>query len=729
MTSKLPLFLSVPGYRRSGRIRFSFSVPLVLLFLPFLVSAPVFSADKVSDGLPLFVEKELPQLEELWKQAAESPGIGMPAGFIPLSRQSRAYSGKWVQITGRLLRVSEITFPAEKTDGLHLENCYESWVLLPDERRIPVRLLSRTLPTGITPSRDENAPLGQSQIVADGIYYRLASYNAGDDFYSSPVIVAETFQVLSAPETGKTAPSRSPWFWKGIALGILFSIWCTVRFFLIPARRRAKRTSSPNRNTPVPDPDFRFEESDIVILKEAQEHRGEEPSSGESSAAGKIVPILLLAFFLSGTLQAEPDEDFFPAINRSFWEGVTPIDTESLLESDSETSLPFEESLQILLTRLRNGISPGLLAKNIAEGKGIFDEFPARFGVPVRIGGKVTQVTPKRLDVRGDFAPLDIFRVELDGGENSLVVFTAEIPKGWGTDGSEGVGQTACGIGIFFERYSCPVIAAARLGWLGAPTPLGRLGFDLSLFDQVEAHAVGELSKLSPGPARKQMLRNFRLTPDDRYPFYGLLAAAAKASHPAAGDIASISAVDLFNRPADSQQKLVTLTGHLRRAQQVLVPDEEIQALYGLDHYYELYLFTADSQDYPILFCVPELPTAADGTPIPTGSGPNYRQEVTLTGFLYKPWAYRIDTANSTLAPGFLDSDKEGKSWIAVPLMIGLGGTWTPDQSASAANTPFSQGIYYLLSGFLFLVILYMLLRRRRSKPIRFTVGGNPDLP
>ena len=169
----------------------------------------------------------------------------------------------------------------------------------------------------------------------------------------------------------------------------------------------------------------------------------------------------------------------------------------------------------------------------------------------------------------------------------------------------------------------------------------------------------------------------------------------------------------------------------MRRAQPVLIPDGEIVSLYGIDHYFELYLFTSDSQDYPILFCVPELPTDPDGRPLPLGTGAGYREEVTLTGFLYKPWAYRIDPANSGLEPLPSDADaEEGKSWIAVPLMIGLRGTWNSDASPSEKwDSPFSPKVYPVLGGFIFLVILYLMLRRRRSKPLRFSVGGGPENP
>lgn len=734
---------------RTGRPNAAvFSIALLFFASLFLSPAPPLRAEEVSDGLPFLFERERDQLERLWKKLDTEPDpADQTTGFIALSRQSRAYRGRQVRIEGRLLRIGETAFPAEKEDGLSLITCYESWVLLDDERQIPVRLVTREIPEGLTPTPPDDETLRRERIAADGIYYRLASYDAGDDFYSSPVIVAESFTLqtpISRPEEAESAPPFR--YGKLIALAALLALWILVRLAVRKTTRPAGRGRT-RRETARVDHDFRFDESQIETLKTAADDAppplfpAPDASPGQTQPGGKpgkVAPLLLCALLWTGELRAV-SEEFTPTINRTFWEEVTPIDTETLLAATSEEAPPFRESLRIMLDRLQKSISPALLARDIqaaatendAAHSAPTDDYPNNFGVPLAFEGKVTAIDRQTLDDRADLPPLEIYRVRLETDGTPLEIRTPEIPKGWGDDGAKGIGQIGSGLGIFFGKFDAPIIAAARIGWQSAPTPLGRLGFDISLFDHVAAHAIGELSALPPGKERQAMLRNFRLTPDDRFPFYGLLSASAQAGAFPLPPTEPLTVIDLFNRPAESQGRLVTLTGRLRRAQRVLVSDGEILALYGIDHYYELYLFTADSQDYPVLFCTPELPVAPDGRPVPVGSGENYRQEVTLTGFLYKPWAYRIDTANSPLAPGFLDSDREeGKRWIAVPLMIGLRGSWNPDVSLSEENaSPFSRGVGYLFGAFVFLVVFYLTFRRRRSKPLRFTVGRDPENP
>ena len=701
-----------------------------------LLSASVFlplRADEVSDGLPFFPEREREPIDRL-RARLETEPVADPiaVGFIPLSRQSRAYRGRAVHIEGRLLRTGEIVLPAEKEDGLNLETFYESWVLLDDERQIPIRLLTLSLPPGIAPSA-EGAPLRRERIAADGIYYRLASYNAGDDFYTSPIVAAAGFTLLTPIAAEGEAPSSDAgWRRKGIALAALAVLWILVRFVLLP---RGKKRRSERLRRVLTEDDAPFDPARLDVLKDAAVPTlptDADSDGGEGASASKTGLSLLFAALLLSAAAASADDPPAVSIDRAFWEEVTPIETDLLFAAESEEAPAFRESLQIVLTRLESGVSPGLLARALPADGGPFDDFPENFGRPVRVEGEVTAIAPVRLDERADFPPVDAWRVELGKTDPPLILWTASVPKGWGADGAAGIGQKCAGLGVFFEKFAHPVVALSRLGWLDAPTPLGKMGFDVSLLDGVRAHAVGELSSLPDGDERRKILRNFRLTPDDRYPFYGLLAEAARAARtPIPPGVDPPGAVDLFNRPASFQGVPVTLTGHVRRVQPVLISDREIVSLYGIDHYYELYLFTNESQDYPILFCTAELPTAHDGRPVPVGSGSGYREEVSLTGFLYKPWAYRIDPANSGLEPGLLTSDDdEGKSWIAVPLMIGLRGTWNADASpAEKWDSPFSPKVYPTLGVAVFLVILYLMLRRRPSKPLRFHVGGGPENP
>ncbi|MEZ6071870.1 MAG: hypothetical protein R3C10_16820 [Pirellulales bacterium] len=72
----------------------------------------------------------------------------------------------------------------------------------------------------------------------------------------------------------------------------------------------------------------------------------------------------------------------------------------------------------------------------------------------------------------------------------------------------------------------------------------------------------------------------------------------------------------------------------------VEVDDPDIRDRLGIDRYYQLELFTADSQHNPIVCCLLELPSG-----MPTGGG--IQEDVALTGFLMKKWAYRGERSSA----------------------------------------------------------------------------------
>ena len=107
------------------------------------------------------------------------------------------------------------------------------------------------------------------------------------------------------------------------------------------------------------------------------------------------------------------------------------------------------------------------------------------------------------------------------------------------------------------------------------------------------------------------------------------------------------SVAPLFNDAVRQRGGLFVFEGVVRRAVRVEVgvgKDGQPTATaerYGLDHYFELELFTADSQNLPLVFCVRELP---DGFP----TGDALAQPTQLAGFFFKRWAYRTRLADPT---------------------------------------------------------------------------------
>jgi hypothetical protein len=88
--------------------------------------------------------------------------------------------------------------------------------------------------------------------------------------------------------------------------------------------------------------------------------------------------------------------------------------------------------------------------------------------------------------------------------------------------------------------------------------------------------------------------------------------------------------------------QLVLLEGVVRRAIRIEAPPSappemktswEVSAEGGPSHYFELEVFTADSQNLPLVCCVPSLP---GGFPL----GDEVRERVQVAGFFYKKWRY-----------------------------------------------------------------------------------------
>ena len=227
------------------------------------------------------------------------------------------------------------------------------------------------------------------------------------------------------------------------------------------------------------------------------------------------------------------------------------------------------------------------------------------------------------------------------------------------------------------------VFAAPRLAWY-PDNLLGKLGMDFGLLDSPQAR-----KPFNP--------RN----PEDREAFYQLLAAVGRADpgqllQAAEEDLPKTpaawrstdqqgqeqySVVPLFNEPATQPGRLVELFGTARLIEEVhLDPrlDADIIARFGLDHYYQVSLFTDDSQGNPVTFCIRELPEG-----MPYGNLPHYGETVRIAGFFFKTWSYGVPKmTDPALDPG----DPKTHQQLS-PLLIGRSLTWYPAPQP-ADNTP-----------------------------------------
>ena len=125
----------------------------------------------------------------------------------------------------------------------------------------------------------------------------------------------------------------------------------------------------------------------------------------------------------------------------------------------------------------------------------------------------------------------------------------------------------------------------------------------------------------------------------------------------------------LFLEASDQRGQLVVFTGVVRRAVRVDTSIDRDGAAsdalnrFGIDHYYELEMFTEDSQNKPLVFCVLELPAG-----FPTGD--DLHESVRMAGFLFKIWSYRgrRPTDESPATSAAAHDARE-----AAPLLIGRG--------------------------------------------------------
>lgn len=257
---------------------------------------------------------------------------------------------------------------------------------------------------------------------------------------------------------------------------------------------------------------------------------------------------------------------------------------------------------------------------------------------------------PELVD-RYEFSHYYRVQMELDG-QQTAIVCTRQVPLAWTK--RQQLDERAEAHGIFLKTSPVDagppqlVCASLRVAWLPdqvneaagiTPTAvlLAEHGFDFGLWDQLKGRQKRGLDE------------------PDREPFYQLLGAmqSLKASEPALRDAPPLSIAAALKSPAEQTGRLVTVEGTATRIGRVEVSDGDIQARYGLDHYYELYVLVpliteriglqrdADdknprifNQHFPVTVCVPELPSGLD-------AGPNVHARVRIPGVFFKVWSYK----------------------------------------------------------------------------------------
>ncbi len=422
----------------------------------------------------------------------------------------------------------------------------------------------------------------------------------------------------------------------------------------------------------------------------------------------------------------EPDSNQASFSLQRFW-ATSGIDFQPIVEEKNQADLEKNqiETLLKIWYRLdrfpleeisRLAHSPEEFSKAMADPKKYAGDF-------FQLQGTVDSVTPIELpeNLSERFKKRFVYQVSLiveekaeDGTSQTVpcVLYSATVPKAW--VGKKKLNEPAGAEAVFLmvdrkkSDEPIPVLAAARVGWYPANSFLGRLGFDVGLLETIRDQRPVDRA--------------------EREAFYQLLAAVGRAQPGALIEIAKKRLQDqekqtdtvepLFNRPADVRGRPVLLRGTVRRAVRVRVDDPDIVKRFGIDHYYELYLFTPDSQGNPLVVCVRELPEG-----MPTGDGPNYRETIEVAAIFLKSWRYR--SRGEATEAFSVETESRPKARLA-PLLIGREPVWIPTVSATSGSSAIGIVAAILVVGGIGLLWFWLaraskadeaIRRRRRSKP------------
>jgi hypothetical protein len=274
-------------------------------------------------------------------------------------------------------------------------------------------------------------------------------------------------------------------------------------------------------------------------------------------------------------------------------------------------------------------------------------------------------------------------KVKLSDGTSAEVLSTA-IPTRW--DLKSPLNEPISVRGVLLRGGEKPLLLARNISWhptTGVPSGqllFARYGMDASLWDSVvqrsrlispekgrEAEAFYEvlasLSKVSAAELKTATdVAIADAVSDNASPTSKLDRQIATATEALAARGLS-SVVPLFLDPANSAGKLVRVEGIARRAVRVSDSDHTRE-------YYELEVFTPDSQNLPLVFAVKSLPPD-----FPVGDA--IHAGVRIEGVFFKSWQYR--TRKVVSGSGATDTQQQRYT----PLLMAATLTWLQETPAA----------------------------------------------
>ena len=592
--------------------------------------------------------------------------------FIQLFRQPNDYRGELVTIRGTIVRVHWLAVTA---NDYGIDGYYRAWVRPADNRHYPMVAhlleLPGRFPTGMEVS---------AEVEITGFFFKRWAYQAQDTLRSAPVVLARSVE-WKEPPAAVLEEEIGP-------VSIVLAIVGSALFAVLVAWLAYRRTT------------------------------GRGPSQRELPPTFKIAPVLTLLLpllYVDGF--AAESRPFVASGPRGVFElvGIGQEHFDRFIDGR-----PWHEDEEKVLLKLMYRIGrdfQGMDVEQWSHGKfrpaDVRDNPGAYRGEVFHVLGRVVRVEPREPDAElaETFALDRYYRCEFVLGQppERATVFSRTIPEAWKV--GEKISERAAAYGYFLKLASddsgreVPTFVALRIAWY-PPTPLGRLGMDCGLLDDVRMGTPSVKGSDSPLVVARDNPDKLRITAADRECFYQMLDAVDRAApgellHRAAEELESrgeerFPVEPLFHRPGQQQGRLVAFSGSVRRVLRIPVSDEDIISRFGIDHYYQLYLFTDDSQGNPLVFCVRRLPPG-----MPAGDGADFGEHVTVAGFFLKTWAYRIDRPR--------DVAKSDVEYQFAPLLIGQEPVWHPMEPAE--KRPFA-GLTAGLAVLLVLLVVWLVLRR-----------------
>ncbi|MCH7750842.1 MAG: hypothetical protein IH898_01635 [Planctomycetes bacterium] len=252
------------------------------------------------------------------------------------------------------------------------------------------------------------------------------------------------------------------------------------------------------------------------------------------------------------------------------------------------------------------------------------------------------------------------------------------------------------------EMLTEQTVAATALQWL-AKKPIAQ---------QRQAELRHELAATNDSTEREALEQDLETARRD-------LALATAVEKQADRKLSSVA--PLFLQPDGHVGELVRIEGVARRAVRIAIPggaasQASTSGKLSFDAYYEMEVFTADSQNLPVVCCVSRLPAE-----FPVGD--KIREPVRVDGVFFKSWRYR--TRKNLVGPGETGRQQQ----MVTPVVVGGVPTWLPTATSGQNRWGLWGGMAFLAALVVFWFVMFRLAERDRRRRAAMQPARLDDLP